>query len=199
MYVYLQHFLFACMIIIYLYVICNVYHYYTINDSSISSIIKNKDCNDIVFMHMCAMGFVTLVYELLRCDMCSFFSIVFILIGIYGVLLYDHTMIIHYLYCFIVFISILLFMCNHCYKIKDIILYLSLCVQGILCSVIFLETNILNSEIYLLANFAFFYIYLHFTQVCRLETPQCVETSKCITDHSRCITDPPSRYNEYSM
>ena len=61
-------------------------------------------------------------------------------------------------------------MCNHCCKIKDIILYLSLCVQGILCSVIFLETNIINCEIYLLANFAFFYMYLHFTQVCKLET-----------------------------
>jgi len=168
--VYLQHVLFACMIIIYVYVICNVHHYYTINDGSISSIIKNTECNEIVFMNMSIMGIITLIYEFFRNDICSFFSIAFILIGIYGVLLYDHTMNIHFVYCFIVFISILLFMCNHCCKIKDIILYLSLCVQGILCSVIFLETNIINCEIYLLANFAFFYIYLHFTQVCKLET-----------------------------
>lgn len=178
--VYLQHILFACMIIIYLYVICNVYHYYTINDGSISSIIKNKECNEIVFINTSAMGIVTLIYEFFRNDIFSFFSIVFILIGIYGVLLYDHTMNIHFVYCFIVFISILLFMCNHCCKVKDIILYSSLCVQGILCSIIFLETNIINCEIYLLANFAFFYIYLHFTQVCKLETP--VEMSNCLTD-----------------
>jgi hypothetical protein len=183
--VYLQHFLFACMIIIYLYVIRNVYHYYTKNDSSISSIIKNKECNEIVFINMCAMGVVTLVYELLRCDVCSFFSIVFILVGIYGVVLYDHTMDIHYVYCFIVFISILLFMYNHCCKIKDIILYSSLCVQGVLCSLIFMETNILNCEIYLLANFAFFYIYLHFTQVCRLETLLWSEPAKSITEPPR--------------
>jgi hypothetical protein len=177
---YLINVLFECMIIIYVYVICNVHHYYTINDGSISSIIKNTECNEIVFMNMSIMGIVTLIYEFLRNDICSFFSIVFILIGIYGVLLYDHTMNIHFVYCFIVFISILLFMCNHCRKIKDIILYSSLCVQGILCSVIFLETNIINCEIYLLANFAFFYIYLHFTQVCKLEPP--IETSNGVIE-----------------
>jgi hypothetical protein len=159
---YLQNSLFIFMLIIYIYVIYNVYNYYTINDGSISSILKNKDCNEVVFKNMTIMGITTIIYELLRCDIFSFFSIVAILIGIRGVLLYDHSNIIHFLYCFIVFIGILVFMFNHCYKKgNNIILYLSLYIQEILCAAIFLQTNIINCEIYLLANFAFFYIYLH--------------------------------------
>jgi len=151
------------MIIIYIYVIHNVYNYYTINDCSISSILKNEECSQVVFVNMILMGITTIFYELLRCDIFSFFSIFFMLIGIYGVIIYDHTNIIHFVYCFIVFICILVFMYNHCYKKRNnIILYLSLYIQQILCALIFLQTNIMNCEIYLLANFAFFYIYLHF-------------------------------------
>ena len=161
---YAQHFLLIFMIFIYIYVIYNVYNYYTINDGSISSILKNNNCNEIVFKNMTIMGITTIIYELLRYDLFSFFSIVSILIGISGVLMYDHTNTIHFVYCFIVFISILFFMFNHCYKkSNNIILYLSLYIQEILCAAIFLETNIINCEIYLLANFALFYIYLHFS------------------------------------
>jgi len=160
--IYLQNFLFMSMITAYACVIYNVYNYYTISDESISSILKNKDCNEVVFTNMTVMCLITILYELLRCDILSFFSIIFVIIGIYGVLLYEHTNNIHFVYCFIVFISILIFMYNHCYKKNHIILYLSLYTQQILCAVIFLETNIINCELYLLANFAFFYTYLHF-------------------------------------
>jgi len=161
---FIKQLLFILMIIIYIYVIHNVYNYYATNDNSISSIIKNKECNEICFYGMTIMGITTIIYELLRCDIFSFFSIFFMLIGIIGVLIYDHTNTIHFVYCFIVFISILLFMFNHCYKTNNIILYLSLYIQTILCAAVFLESNIINCEIYLLANFAFFYIYLHFVK-----------------------------------
>lgn len=160
---YVQNFLFLSMISVYVYVIYIVYNYYTKNDGSISSILQNNDCNKIVFTNITIMNLLTIFYELLRFDVLSFFSIVFIVIGIYGVLLYDHTQSIHFIFCFIVFISILLFMYNHCYKKHHIILYLSLYIQEILCAKIFLDTNIINCEIYLLANFAFFYTYLHLT------------------------------------
>ena len=153
------------MILIYIYVIYNVYTYYSISDGSISSIIKNKDCNQVVFVNMFLMGIITIFYEFFRCDICSFISIFFLLIGIYGVIIYEHTIKIHYLYCFIVFISILVFMYNHCYKKNHIILYLLLCIQQILCLITFLQSNIINCEIYLLANFAVYYIYLHFIDI----------------------------------
>jgi hypothetical protein len=159
---FLKNVLFISMILIYMYVIYKVYTFYTITDGSISSIIKNEECNQVVFVNMILMGIVTLFYELLRYDIFSFISIYFLLIGIYGVIIYEHTYAIHFVYCFIVFISILVFMYNHCYKKNHTILYLLLYLQQILCASIFLQSNIMNCEIYLLANFAVFYIYLHF-------------------------------------
>jgi hypothetical protein len=159
---FLKNVLFISMILIYIYVIYKVSSYYITTDGSISSIIKNEECNQIVFVNMIFMGIVTLFYELLRYDICSFISIFFLLIGIYGVIIYEHTNIIHFVYSFIVFISILVFMYNHCYIKNHIILYLLLYLQQILCAAVFLQTNIMSCEIYLLGNFAIFYIYLHF-------------------------------------
>jgi len=161
---FLKNVLFISMILIYMYVIYKVYTYYSITDGSISSIIKNEECNQIVFVNMLFMGIITIFYELFRCDICSFISIFFLLIGIYGVIIYEHTYTIHFVYCFIVFISILAFMYNHCYKNNHIILYLLLGLQQILSLMIFLQSNIMNCEIYLLANFAVFYMYLHFIE-----------------------------------
>ena len=73
MFLYLQHVLFISMLIVYSYIIYNVYNYYTINDGSISSIIKNEECNEIVFTNMAVMGTFVLLYEILRYDICSFF------------------------------------------------------------------------------------------------------------------------------
>ena len=55
-------------------------------------------------------------------------------------------------------------MYNHCFLQNNIILYLLLYLQEILSACIFLENDIINMEIYLLGNFAVFYIYLHFLQ-----------------------------------
>ena len=167
----LQHILFLGMIVIYIYVIYNVCINYTINDSSISSILKNTDCNRIIFTNMIAMGTITLMYEGLRYDRFSLITMFFLVLGIYGVLYYDHTQSVHYVYCFVVFISILCFMIHHCCKTDDVILYVSLGLQLLLCIVIFFETNIIHSEVYLLMNFAFFYIYLHFSCVSAIELP----------------------------
>lgn len=163
---YLQNILFLIMICVYINVICNVYNYYTIYDSSISSIIKQKECNNYVIVNMTIMGFVTILYELIRCNFVSFIVVAFLLFGIRGVILYDHTTIIHYVYGFIVFISILFFMFYHChFKNNDNrTLYSSFCIQLLLCVFIFFQQQIINCEIYLLVNFAFFYIYLHFIE-----------------------------------
>ena len=160
----LQNILLLSMIFVYTYVIYKVNTFYSINDGSISSILKNEDCNKVVFFYMILMCTITIFYELFRFDICSFISMFFLIIGIYGVIAYDHNNTIHFVYCFIVFIGILVFMYNHCYKKNHIILYLSLYIQEILCAAIFLQSNILNCEIYLLANFAFFYIFLHFIE-----------------------------------
>ena len=159
---YIKNFILFGMFITYGYAIYSVYNYYNVTDNSISSIIKNVECNSKLIICMMIMGILTIIYEFLRYDIISFITITFLLVGIYGVLIFDHTIFIHYIFCFIVFISILCFMYKHCYYKNSIILFLLLYLQEILCALIFLENNILNMEIYLLANFALFYLYLHF-------------------------------------
>jgi len=161
---FLKNVLFISMMLIYMYVIYKVSSYYITTDDSISSIIKNEECNKIVFQNMIIMGIVTIFYEVFRSDISSLFSICFLLFGIYGVIIYEHTNIIHFVFCFIVFISILIFMWNHCLKKNHKFLYLLLYFQQILCAAVFLQTNIISCEIFLLANFAVFYIYLHFIE-----------------------------------
>lgn len=150
------------MILIYIYTIYNVHNYYINSDKSISSIIKDKELNSIIFTNMTVMGCLTIIYEFMRNNIISLFLILFLLLGIYGVIIYEHTLIIHYVFCFMVFISIICFMYNHCFLQNNIILFLLLYLQEILSAYIFLENDIINMEICLLGNFALFYIYLHF-------------------------------------
>jgi hypothetical protein len=51
---------------------------------------------------------------------------------------------------------------NQCVKRKNIILYRSFNIQKILSIFILFLPNILYFQIFLLGNFAFFYMYLHF-------------------------------------
>lgn len=150
------------MILIYIYTIYNVHNYYINSDKSISSIIKDKELNSIIFTNMSVMGCLTIIYEFMRNNIISLFLILFLLLGIYGVIIYEHTLTIHYVFCFMVFISIICFMYNHCFLQNNIILFLLLYLQEILSAYIFLENDIINMEICLLGNFALFYIYLHF-------------------------------------
>lgn len=159
---YIKDILLLGMILTYGYTIYNVNNYYKETDSSISSIIKDSECNSKVLTSMCVMGVFTIIYELLRYNILSFVSILLLLTGIYGVIKYDYTLQIHFFFCFIVFISILIFMYNNCYLKKNIFLFLLLYLQEIMGALTFLENNIINMEIYLLGNFALFYIYLHF-------------------------------------
>ena len=159
---YIKDILLLGMLLSYGYTIYSVNNYYKETDNSISSIIKESECNSKVFFSMCVMGVLTIIYEILRYNILSFISIVSLLIGIYGVIKYDYTLQIHFLYCFIVFISILIFMYNNCYLKKNLFLFVLLYLQEIMGALTFLENNIINMEIYLLGNFALFYIYLHF-------------------------------------
>jgi len=157
-----KNILFIFMLLTYFYAIYNVCCYYEKSNKSISSIIKDENCNQSVFISMIIMGLLTLIYEITRHDAFSFFCIIFLLIGIYGVLLYDHYNQLHFVFCFIVFISILFFMYNHCLKKEWILLFALLYIQEILSAIILLQSEIMNCEIYLLVNFAIFYIILHF-------------------------------------
>jgi hypothetical protein len=113
---------------------------------------------------MLLMGFVTILYEIERNDYISLVIISFILVGIYGLICIDENNIIHYFFAFIVFISILLFMIWHSRE-TDIILLASLFLELLLMAfiIIHINENIFYSEILYILNFAFYYLYLHFS------------------------------------
>jgi hypothetical protein len=160
----IKNIIFISMFLLYLYIIYKVYNFYNNSiDHSISSIIKDDVCNKIIFKNMLIMGFLTLTYELYRNDIISFLSILFLLIGIYGVLLYDHIyyITIHFFFCFIVFISIFIFMYHQSRKRNDLYLRFLFDLFIIICLQI-TSYELLYIEMALLFIFAVFYISLHF-------------------------------------
>ena len=91
----LHHVCLVIMLLIYAYAIYSVYTNYTESNTSISSILKQENCNDCVMNSMVLMGIFTLIYEFIREDLISFVSILFLLIGIYGLLMFDDTTWLH--------------------------------------------------------------------------------------------------------
>jgi hypothetical protein len=159
------------MLLIYLLAIYCVYDEYTKcnNAESISHILKK--CEGQVFILMLLMGFLTCLYEyyinLCNKKIMPFCCIIFLLIGIYGLLIYDVNYPIHYFFACISFISILFFMTywfnnnNNNNKKKTFIK--SSCIIQYLLSLLLillmlLNKNILYIEGLILLNFAIFYI-----------------------------------------
>lgn len=164
----LNHVCLVLMLLIYAYAIYNVYTNYTDSNTSISSILKQEQCNDCVINSMVLMGIFTVIYEYIRNDLVSFVTIIFLLIGIYGLLMFDDTTQLHYIFSVIAFFSIIIFMINHTMKISNWVLSVILFIQICLSIFTITQTHILYGEIYLLANFCIFYLVLHFmpSQIC---------------------------------
>jgi hypothetical protein len=158
----INHGLLLYMIGVYSYTIYNVCIHYKSTDQSISSILKNEKCNSCVFNSMTRMCLTVFLYEWIRNDAFSMRVVLLLIGGIYGVLMFDHTRAVHYLFCFAVFISILVFMIYHTMKWNSPWLYTSTLLEIVLAiATVSNNTEILRNEIYLLANFAAFYLYLH--------------------------------------
>jgi signal transduction histidine kinase len=158
---YLQHALLLAMLLVYCYAIYNVHHHFTQSDDSISSILKDETCNECIFNTMTVMCMIAFIYENMRKDSISTVFISCLIIGIYGVILFDFTTTMHYYFSFIVFISILLFMLYHSFITKSLFLFVLFVFEIIVSILTLFHSEILYYEIYLLANFAIFYIYLH--------------------------------------
>jgi hypothetical protein len=115
---------------------------------------------------MLLMGVVTILYEIERNDQGSLVIISFILVGIYGLICIDENSIIHYFFAFIVFINILLFMIWHLSEFDNILLLLFFLQIVFLCFIIInINDNIFYAEICYILNFAFYYLYLHFSTI----------------------------------
>jgi hypothetical protein len=159
-----KNYLLLFMILCYIIPIYYVYNCYNENNS-VSNIICNEQSRNTILFFMVLMGVVTILYEIERNDIVSIILITFLLLCIYGLLLYNETNQIHYIFAGLTFITILSFMIWHsCLKIYHKILFmpLLLCFGLLLSIIININGNIFNSEVLYILNFAFYYLYLHF-------------------------------------
>jgi hypothetical protein len=159
---FLKNALLLSMILVYFYAIYSVYYYFKKSDGSISSILKDENCNKCVLNTMTIMCLIAFLYEIVRDDIISLVLISYLIVGIYGVLMFDFTTFAHYNFAFVAFLSIILFMYYHSFVTSHYFLFLLFFLEILLSVLTILNTEILHYEIYLLANFAFFYIFLHF-------------------------------------
>jgi len=118
---------------------------------------------------MIIMNIFTILYELERKDDILLIIIIFLLIGIYGVIFIKEENNIHFVFAAIVFLAIISFMVKHfiCSKKKENdILFILLFLQSLLFIITLsnLDNNIFFLEVFYIITFAVFYIVLHFTK-----------------------------------
>lgn len=164
----IQHQLLTAMGFFYLIPILTVYSMYQTDTPSISCIICSDSIRTILLLSMTAMAVCTLFYERNRKDPISFVTIVLLLIGIGGVIMVkESSVIIHYSFAVLVFLSIILFLYHHSKRLQNQWLYglvlaeLVLIMHTIYC----LQTpSIFLSEALLLGIFAVGYVSIHWIE-----------------------------------
>ena len=196
-----QTMILVVMLLAYIAPIAFVYYKYnnTTDSKSISSIITSEEpfFNDIsplfqtryvIATCMLIMAIFTLVYEYQRCidymnsRMWSLASITVLLIGIFGVIFIPEHDSTHYVFAGAAFIAIVGFMIGHTFcagvdtntDIHDILrillyaqfLFMLVTVMGVLQ-----DAAIFAIEALFLANFAVFYLYLHYHTFCNSCSP----------------------------
>lgn len=138
--------------------------------SSVSSIINSTKNNYTILFCMTLMGFFTLLYEYYRNKRFSLSIVAIILIGIYGVIMINEKNNWHYVFAIITFVFILIFMAFHCYLTKNILLILLFIIQIllslILCLLLYLRSHFYKIQVYLIINFAIFFMFLHIISFC---------------------------------
>jgi len=160
--------LLLCMITTFLFLVAYIYCNYCKNPS-ISNIITSDDCKYIILLGMIVMNIFTILYEIERKDDISLLIIIFLLIGIYGVIFIKEENNNHYIFAGIVFLAIISFMAKHFLynkkNKKNDILFILLLLQSLLFIITLsnLDNNIFFLEVFYIITFAIFYIVLHFT------------------------------------
>ena len=139
-----------------IYAVTNAY----VGNLSISSLLKD---NALILQSMVVMGVFTLLYEWSRDNIASLLTIACLLGGLYGLLWFDESHWIHYLFGTIVIITINLFMWLHAHT--WIALLAAGLQTGISCAIGYeLCTDngtIFVQEVAVLALFAAYYVALH--------------------------------------
>lgn len=148
------------ILITYLFPICITCFKYD-NNTSISSIIYNFKFTYIFFFTI--MSLLIIIYEYKRKENIPFYSIFFLIINIYIIILTDENKIIHKISCYLTFILIIIFELYYSIKLNNIILYILLSIQILLSIIIYLNKKyFFKLECLIILIFGIFYLYLHF-------------------------------------
>ena len=195
-----QTILLTFMLLAYIAPVAFVYYKYnTAAPRSISSIITSQEpfFNDIaplfqtryvIAICMIIMAAFTLVYEYQRCieylnsQMWSLASIAVLLIGIFGVIFIPEHDSTHYVFAAAVFFAIVGFMTGHTFcvsmsadagahDILRILLYAQFLFMLVTVMGVLQDAAIFAIEALFLANFAVFYLYLHYHTFCNSCSP----------------------------
>lgn len=162
--IHIKHFILLFMLVAYLIPISYVFFTYDHANHSVSQIICSESCQRIILYSMAVMGWFTLWYEYERGDLISFGYITLLLVGIYGLLWMDESHMIHYLFATCVFASILGFMYHHWNRGRVFTgLFLLQFVTSIML-LYYMNDDIFFPEVILIANFAVYYLCLHFME-----------------------------------
>ena len=137
------------------------------NNYTISNILTDENNKNTILFYSLPLCITTIIYEIQRKDIYSSIPIFFLLIGIIPVIIINENEILHSIFAFQVFISILCFMTRNCLLYKRyIFLMISLFAEYWLFLSIALNMNknknIFYCEYYFIINFLFYYLHLHF-------------------------------------
>ena len=179
-----------CMMTTFIFSVFYIYINYSQNNS-ISSIICNEECKNIILISMIIMSIFTILYELERKDNISLLIMIFLLVGLYGVINIKEEKNIHYVFAGIVFISMIVFMVKHLFINNNLtnnnLLFIILLFQAVLLIITFINLNIHNNifflEVFYIVNFAVFYILLHFSTKNKIKSKKTKNKNKIKTQN----------------
>ena len=136
--------------------------YYNKNDN-LSYIVCDTNCKNVIVGGMVCLGIFAMLYEWERGCHISMGLIGWVLVGIYGLLLYDMPHPAHVVFAGITMTGIILFMMYHAWILDSPLFYFLVCIQILLVTemAIHMDEDIFKVETGFFLNFAGYYLYLH--------------------------------------
>jgi len=165
------------LLVILLVIGVSFYHsfYCYTGNNTVSNILCDSKINDLIIFLVIILGLSHFFYEMNNNDMISILLICLLYINLYGLTIKNEDYVIHYIFCIIVFMSLLLFMLRQYYIVEfDYILLSSLVLEIVMGIYLFymilkffmkgmkIKINIFFLELFYIFNFVFFIVWLHF-------------------------------------
>ena len=151
----------SMMLLCYGIALCSLLCRYQSN-SSVSNLLEDRVCRNIVWWAAVGLGLTTIWYEWLRRDRVSLVVMLGLLAGLIGVFMCPEGNGMHTISAFVVFGMIVLFMGYHIKSNPVLMISFLLQCIGSVVTLYDIDNHMFWGETVLILNFAFYYLYLHF-------------------------------------